>query len=308
MQKSYMREQMLCPLTGGTIDSDLCYDVQECIAGIIPVSLELEDFLEPGDCEKICLECEYHILSDQANDYCSGVAEDDCNEGNGMGEEKKQELANIVKKLEEYRISLEDLMESEQEAYDRLSDDARISEEGRKRDRLISALCLGTNYLKDIISVFGEHVAGVDIKEEMDAESDDCGVESSVPVLGPAGINSDSYIQWAEELKKNIQVMENTFHFCGLKKPGISCYVEDTEESGTNLDIYVEVSGDNGESVSDCFVLKLNLYTEDDTLVGAKEIEVQAGSFSGFDTYLFRFSNCKRLDILSYGKLYVSKY
>ena len=53
--------QMTCPLTEGVIDSDLCIEVQECVEGNIPVSLELEDFLLPEDCEKTCKECKYHI-------------------------------------------------------------------------------------------------------------------------------------------------------------------------------------------------------------------------------------------------------
>ena len=53
--------QMTCPLTEGVIDSDLCIEVQECIEGNIPVSLELEDFLLPEDSEKTCKECKYHI-------------------------------------------------------------------------------------------------------------------------------------------------------------------------------------------------------------------------------------------------------
>ena len=52
---------MTCPLTEGVIDSDLCIEVQECIEGNIPVSLELEDFLEAEDCEQKCKECKYHI-------------------------------------------------------------------------------------------------------------------------------------------------------------------------------------------------------------------------------------------------------
>ena len=52
---------MTCPLAEGVIDSDLCIEVQECIEGNIPVSLELEDFLLPEDCEKTCKECKYHI-------------------------------------------------------------------------------------------------------------------------------------------------------------------------------------------------------------------------------------------------------
>ena len=59
---------MLCPLTGGVIDNDLCYDVQECIEGNIPVTLELEDFLEKRNCKKICHACEHNYLSDQEID------------------------------------------------------------------------------------------------------------------------------------------------------------------------------------------------------------------------------------------------
>ncbi len=53
--------QMECPLAEGVIDSDLCIEVQECIEGNIPVTLELEDFLARDDCVSICKECRYHI-------------------------------------------------------------------------------------------------------------------------------------------------------------------------------------------------------------------------------------------------------
>ena len=53
--------QMTCPLIDGVIDSDLCIEVQECIEGNIPVSLELEDFLILEDHKNICTDCKYHI-------------------------------------------------------------------------------------------------------------------------------------------------------------------------------------------------------------------------------------------------------
>ena len=52
---------MKCPLSNGMIDSDLCIEVQECIDGNIPVSLELEDFIESEDSEETCKNCPYHI-------------------------------------------------------------------------------------------------------------------------------------------------------------------------------------------------------------------------------------------------------
>ena len=52
---------MKCPLSNGMIDSDLCIEVQECIDGKIPVSLELEDFRESEDSEGTCKNCPYHI-------------------------------------------------------------------------------------------------------------------------------------------------------------------------------------------------------------------------------------------------------
>ena len=53
--------QMTCPLVDGVIDSDLCIEVQECIEGNIPVSLEVEDFLVLEDHKNICAGCKYHI-------------------------------------------------------------------------------------------------------------------------------------------------------------------------------------------------------------------------------------------------------
>ena len=53
--------QMKCPLINCTIDSDLCIEVQDCIEGTIPVTLELEDFLEDENYQDICKDCKYHI-------------------------------------------------------------------------------------------------------------------------------------------------------------------------------------------------------------------------------------------------------
>lgn len=53
--------QMTCPLTDTVIDSDLCVEIQECIEGNVPVTLELEEFAEVEDCQEICAGCKYHI-------------------------------------------------------------------------------------------------------------------------------------------------------------------------------------------------------------------------------------------------------
>lgn len=53
--------QMTCPLTDTIIDSDLCIEVQECLEGNVPVTLELEEFAEMENSKDICLKCKYHI-------------------------------------------------------------------------------------------------------------------------------------------------------------------------------------------------------------------------------------------------------
>ena len=53
--------QLTCPLTDTVIDSDLCIEVQECLEGNVPVTLELEEFAEVEDCKEICLSCNFHI-------------------------------------------------------------------------------------------------------------------------------------------------------------------------------------------------------------------------------------------------------
>ncbi len=50
-----------CPLCNSIIDSDLCIEVQDCIEGNIPVSIEYEDFLEAENHAEVCSECKYHI-------------------------------------------------------------------------------------------------------------------------------------------------------------------------------------------------------------------------------------------------------
>lgn len=53
--------RMTCLLTDTVIDSDLCIEIQECIEGNIPVSLELEEFAEVENCQEICMGCKYHV-------------------------------------------------------------------------------------------------------------------------------------------------------------------------------------------------------------------------------------------------------
>lgn len=43
------------------IDSDLCIEVQECIEGNVPITIEYEDFLEAENSDATCRECKYHI-------------------------------------------------------------------------------------------------------------------------------------------------------------------------------------------------------------------------------------------------------
>ncbi len=149
-----MKLRMTCPLTGGVIDSDLCYDVQECIEGNLPVSLELEDFLEKGDYRKICQECKYNILSDQTSDREDSIAVE-------RFTDDKTELATIVQKLDQYRARLDDMSAKEQTVFDRMSTERQESDEGKKQDRLLRALYLGVNYLEDLIGMFSEHVDGI---------------------------------------------------------------------------------------------------------------------------------------------------
>ena len=53
--------QMTCPLINSVIDSDLCIEVQECIEGNVPITIEYEDFLEAENSDATCRECKYHI-------------------------------------------------------------------------------------------------------------------------------------------------------------------------------------------------------------------------------------------------------
>ena len=288
---------MLCPLTGGVIDSDLCYDVQECIEGNIPVTIELEDFLEKGNCAKICHECENNYLSDHDNSHYGYSS---------LNSEERKELAIIIRKLDNYRAWFNKILEKEQETYDSLNDIKQNSEKGKRLDRLTNALFLGANYLEDIVSVFNDYIEDTDVSEDnpiTETKTSDHSVADQTPV----GIDRDSYEEWAETLKSRIEIMTASFRFCGLEKPRITCYVQELEELGTTLDFYIEVSGTDGNPVRDGFVLKLNLYTDDDRLVGAKETDITADMFGGYDTFLFRFPDCKKLNILSYGKLYASR-
>lgn len=152
------KRRMTCPLSGGVIDSDLCCDIQECIEGNIPVSLELEDFLSLENHKEICHRCEFNYLYEPDDDGISfskpGFS---C-----MNEAEKKELISLLEKLDHYRYWMDDLKDREQDAYEQLSEEKQESEEGSKQERLISALHLGVNYLQDIVSSFGEFLEDAD--------------------------------------------------------------------------------------------------------------------------------------------------
>ena len=141
--------RMSCPLTEGIIDRDLCYDVQECIEGNIPVTLEFEDFLEKGNCVRICRECEYNVIANPESvryGYSS------------MNKDERKKLVAMVKNMDSYRSWFSEMADREQETYDSLNEEMQNNEEGKKQDQLTNALFMSANYLEDIVTVFNEYL------------------------------------------------------------------------------------------------------------------------------------------------------
>ena len=307
--KSQMK--MMCPLTGGVIDSDLCYDVQECIEGKIPVSLELEDFLEQGDCEKICHECEYNVLSDQWIDY-DPADESDVEEQQerNVDEDGEYDLETIVNELGKYKNRLYAVLGKEHVAYDKMTTDWQESDEGQKLKNKLRKMHLGMNHFDDAVSAFRECVESKTVCDDVSKKAEKA-IEVSSVAQKIHEENSALSDEWVEQLQNNIQVMVNTFRFSGLDEPNVTCSMKNYDglvNSGTKLDIYVELTGVNGKPVKEDFVLKLMLYKSNGTLVRAEEIDVPRGSFKGYNTYRFHFEKFENIKTLAYGRLFVSKF
>lgn len=110
----------------------------------------------------------------------------------------------------------------------------------------------------------------------------------------------------AKELKKNIQIMTNTFESNNLQVLNIGC--KPYSDNDSDFDLYVELAAISGSDLKYSCKAKINLYDEDNELYMTKEEDIYKDDFSGYDTITIScYDNRKTLKIATKGRLYLTK-
>ena len=89
----------------------------------------------------------------------------------------------------------------------------------------------------------------------------------------------------AKKLRSNIETIQSTFDKYGLEVTGTGASFADCL-GGHAAKFYIEIAG-NPKVVADNLYMKVNVYDEDNQLLGSGSCNksIDLGSFSGFDTY-----------------------
>lgn len=114
------------------------------------------------------------------------------------------------------------------------------------------------------------------------------------------------YEKLAKNLKKNIEVLENTFEMNNLQILNFS--VQACGEDDADCNIYIELATIKGTKIPDSIEVKINLYDKEDELFMVESREIYEDDFRGYDTITL---NCYRdnntLKKVKKGRLYVVK-
>lgn len=73
-----------------------------------------------------------------------------------MNKARRKRIENIISKLEDLSVEIEEVMNEEQEAYDNLPEPIQYSERGENMEGYISSLDDAMNYVSDAISSLEE--------------------------------------------------------------------------------------------------------------------------------------------------------
>lgn len=97
------------------------------------------------------------------------------------------------------------------------------------------------------------------------------------------------YEDLKNELKKNFEVLENTFEKIGLQlvnfglqNPPSGQRVLNVEDA--DFDVLVEVTLKNSEDLKKNVVIRVNLYNQDDELIFTNDGRINKDTFIGYDT------------------------
>jgi hypothetical protein len=110
------------------------------------------------------------------------------------------------------------------------------------------------------------------------------------------------YEDLAKELKKNIQIMTNTFEGNNLQVLNVSC--RPTSSTSAHLDVYVELASIKGSKISTNVDIKINLYDSDGELLYCESQALFSCDFRGYDTLKILCYDDNTLNNATKGRLY----
>ena len=73
-----------------------------------------------------------------------------------MNNKRRKRIENIISKLEDLSVEIEEVMNEEQEAFDNLPEPIQCSDRGEQMEGYISSLDYAMNYVSDAISSLEE--------------------------------------------------------------------------------------------------------------------------------------------------------
>lgn len=94
----------------------------------------------------------------------------------------------------------------------------------------------------------------------------------------------EKYKNNAIELKKNIEVLDNTFSKFGLKILNVGGLDYAEFLGGNGIKFFVEIMSDEDIDSDDYLQLKINVYDENDDLISMGSTGIDMSEFSGYDT------------------------
>ena len=97
--------------------------------------------------------------------------------------------------------------------------------------------------------------------------------------LGPK-----DYASNANELKKNIDIIQKTFEKYGLEVLSVGLEYQGML-GGNGIKFYVEVLGNETLDPDQTFDLKINVYDKSGSIISMGSYYIDGEDFSGFDTY-----------------------
>ena len=115
-----------------------------------------------------------------------------------------------------------------------------------------------------------------------------------------------NYQYLANELRKKIQVLTNTFEAFNLQVLNIGAHACSDDDG--DLEVLIEIASINGSTIPDDVTIKLNLYDESGSIYLHREESLYAEDFGGYDTIQIDCYDDKHtLERATRGRLFVTK-